>query len=70
MKWEWDTISNPRKSNGDLGDLECDICECQTGAYIFFDGYHICKGCLLKGVKAIDDTILGGLTYFSDKNKI
>lgn len=57
-KWEWDTLKNPRKPNGDLGDHKCGLCECQTGAYVGFEGFLICKGCLLDGVKAIDKEIL------------
>ena len=56
---EWKTVKNPRKPNHDLGDLKCDFCGCQTGAYAIIHGLsRICKGCLLDGVKAIDKEIL------------
>ena len=52
-------ILNPRKENGDIGDLECHYCQKKTSAYIHSPFYErICKGCLLKMVKMIDDSIL------------
>jgi hypothetical protein len=55
----WKAIRNPRKENGDLGDLECSLCECQTGAYVELDDeLYICKGCLLDAVAEIDKAIL------------
>lgn len=69
MKKEWLTIKNPRKKNGDLGDLKCDYCGCQTGAYLLMDCFNqspmICKGCLLDGVDEINKTILSGLKRIS-----
>lgn len=53
------SIKNPRKPNGDLGDLRCSWCGCQTGAYIAMDiNNRICKECLEDMVKEINKTIL------------
>jgi hypothetical protein len=59
---EWKTVKNPRKPNGDLGDLKCDFCGCQSGAYLLIYAINrICKGCLLDGEKAINKAILSDL---------
>lgn len=59
---KWLTIKNPRKENGDLGDVKCDYCGKQSGAYALMECFDsspiICKGCLLDAVKEIDKTIL------------
>lgn len=61
-KYEWKTVKNPRKPNGDLGDLKCDFCGCQSGAYVMVHVFtRVCKGCLLDGEKAINETILSDL---------
>ncbi|GAG86745.1 unnamed protein product [marine sediment metagenome] len=59
------TVKNPRKENGDLGDIKCDFCSCQSGAYALIDCINhspmICKGCLEDGIGEINKTILSGL---------
>lgn len=61
----WTTIKNPRKENGDLGDLHCTLCKANSGAYIVLDlDMFICKGCLDDAIKAIDKEILSGLPHF------
>lgn len=61
-KLEWKTVKNPRKENGDLGDLECSFCKCQTGGYVVMGALiRICKGCLYDGINSIDKTILSCL---------
>lgn len=60
---------NPRKNNGDLGNISCDKCGCSSGAYIelMTSVYHrpyeahktvVCKGCLLDWADLINKTIL------------
>jgi len=56
--YEWLTIKNPRKKNGDMGDLECNCCGCHTGTYVTIGHVRICKGCLDDGVKSINKVIL------------
>lgn len=58
--WSWTVIKNPRKPNGDLGDVICDFCEVSTGAYLVLPNYGglICKSCLLKGIDFINKIIL------------
>lgn len=55
-------VKNPRKENGDLGDIGCDVCGAHTGAYVKLIHLNnfvtVCKGCLLDWVAVIDKTIL------------
>ncbi len=64
-----ETINNPRKSNGDFGDVSCDVCGNFSSAYValstavFHRPYEIhktvvCKGCLYKWDSLINKTIL------------
>lgn len=64
-----ETIKNPRKVNGDFGDVSCDVCGCYSGAYAALQTsvYHrpyeihrtvVCKGCLLGWTDRINKTIL------------
>lgn len=66
-----ETIKNPRKVNGDFGDVSCDVCGCYSGAYVALQTsvYHrpheahrtvVCKGCLLDWTGLINKTILQG----------
>lgn len=60
MKWQ--TVKNPRKENGDLGDIKCDLCHCKSGAYILISGIsRICMGCLEDGIEDIKNTILSDI---------
>ena len=63
------TISNPRKPNGDFGDVCCDVCGSYSGAYVslqtsvFHRPYEahktvVCKGCLINWEGLINKTIL------------
>jgi len=55
----FEIIENPRKPNGDIGDLKCDFCECQTSAYVkLTTGSKICKGCLYDTINEINKVIL------------
>ncbi len=59
MRKKMKTVKNPRKENGDLGDLKCDWCGCQTGAYVLIHVFtRVCKGCLIDGIDEINKTIL------------
>lgn len=62
-------INNPRKPNGDFGDVSCDVCGCYTSAYVdlrtsiphrLYEIHStvVCKGCLLEWIALIDHTIL------------
>ena len=51
-------INNPRKENGDFGDISCDICKNYSSAYISLDGLVICGGCLDRWIDLINKTIL------------
>lgn len=52
-------IANPRKENGDLGDMTCTECGCKSSVYYYSPFYQrICKGCILEIVKKIDESIL------------
>lgn len=51
-------INNPRKENGDFGDLCCGICGKYSGAYIKLSRYIICGGCLDLWKNLINKTIL------------
>ena len=64
-----ETINNPRKSNGDFGDICCDLCGGYSGAYVALQTvlYHrpheahrtvVCKGCVLGWTDLINKTIL------------
>lgn len=56
---EWTIVKNPRKENGDLGELKCDYCGKHTGAYVILGVYlKICKGCLEDGIDKINEAIL------------
>jgi hypothetical protein len=58
-KINWNTVSNPRKNNGDLGDFDCNVCGEISGAYIIVNtNIRICKGCLYDGIDRINETIL------------
>lgn len=67
-----ESINNPRKDNGDFGDVSCDNCGSYSSAYVSLSTamphrtYEIhrtvvCKGCLLRWVAQIDKTILQGV---------
>ena len=63
-KLEWTTVKNPRKENGDLGDLKCSLCKCISGGYVVMGGViRICKGCLQNGIDEINKTILSNDKY-------
>ena len=62
-------INNPRKPDGNFGDVCCDVCRNYSSAYVELNTsvYHrayethrtvLCKGCLLDWVGLIDKTIL------------
>lgn len=62
-------ISNPRKGDGwQCNDIKCDKCGTITNAYVsiiitadYWKILHsivLCKGCLLKGVDLIDETVI------------
>lgn len=62
-------INNPRKSNGDLGDIVCGLCYNSSSALLALETtvFHrphevhktiICKGCLLDWVELINKTML------------
>ena len=59
MEFNIKIILNPRKENGELGDMNCTECGCKSSAYYYSPFYQrICKGCVLKIVKEIDKAIL------------
>jgi hypothetical protein len=62
---------NPRKSNGDLGDLECDICKEKSGVYItlMFSTFptRICGHCLQSWIDKINEKILNSCEKSVDK---
>ena len=58
IKPVWNIKKNHRKENGDLGDLECSICSCKTGAYLIFFGRYICKGCLVESIEKLNKVII------------
>ncbi len=59
-------VPNPRKPDGDLGDLQCAFCKSKSGAYAIIKyenmdlkaSRYICKGCLSKMINLIDEGIL------------
>jgi len=62
-------INNPRKKNGDFGDVSCDVCGTFSGALVALSTVMlhrpyemhrtvVCKGCLLKWVTLINKTML------------
>lgn len=54
-------VNNPRKENGDFGDVCCDMCGSYTGAYVRLLSVTIrtiCKGCLIKWISLIDNCVL------------
>lgn len=64
-----EAINNPRKPNGDFGDVSCDVCGIYSSAYVALStsvvhrAYEVhktvvCKGCLLDWVDLINKTIL------------
>ena len=59
-----ETISNKRTANGDkfTTDIVCEVCNKPTIAYlsmvISLDELNICKGCLNKGIKLVDEQIM------------
>jgi len=64
-----ETVNNPRKKNGDFGDIYCDVCGNNSSAYIKLSTsmphrpYEahvtiVCKGCLFKWDRLINKTIL------------
>ncbi len=62
MKFKFTGINNPRTKDGGFTDIACDCCGCKASAYLNLEidmvACIICKGCLLKGVDIINDTIL------------
>lgn len=66
----WTTIKNPRKENGDLGDLHCTLCKKVSGAYIVLDiDMFVGRCCLEKAIEAINKEILSGLPHFYKDSK-
>lgn len=51
-------VNNPRRENGDFGDINCDICKAYSSAYISLNGLIICGGCLTSWLDLIHKTIL------------
>ena len=63
------TINNPRKPNGDFGDIKCGYCDSYVSAYIELISFNsnkmqdssliiLCKSCLLDWVDQINETTL------------
>jgi len=73
----YDIVQNPRKENGDLGDLKCDWCGKTSGVYAKIRLQHnepdrkivigsvVCKGCLFKCIDDINE----GIKLWFNKNK-
>jgi hypothetical protein len=56
---EFEIIKNPRKENGDLGDIQCSFCGCHTSVYLFINhGQTICIGCLDGHIDQMKKSIL------------
>lgn len=56
---DFEIIKNPRKENGDLGDIQCSFCKCHTSVYMFINnGQTICIGCLGSHVDRMKAVIL------------
>lgn len=65
---EFSDVSNPRHGNGWKYDLKCSKCGVVSNAYIKVGLVYnkclivhpliLCKGCLLKGVDLINETII------------
>jgi ribosome-binding protein aMBF1 (putative translation factor) len=55
-------ISNPRKEDGSIGDLECDFCGTKgvtlLGVMVDNAFVKVCKNCLEDGIEIINKTIL------------
>lgn len=55
-------VNNPRTEDGDFGPWRCDACGASNPAFVRMiiknENLLICKGCLEKGIKIINKTIL------------
>jgi len=65
----FNTVNNPRLDNNDLGPVKCDLCGCQTCAYLEIKNYTrvstkdsysmlLCAGCLWDGLNIVHKAIL------------
>lgn len=74
----FELLNNPRGENGEMGPLKCDVCSKKSTYYLdIIDELSfeesilwICKSCLTKGIKFIDESITDDIKSVSKGQEI